>query len=87
MIRNKGKQEWFYAPDFQRPNMNPELFVGYEASARISELVKEYPELIEYKREGKYRYIRVRFENYKYWPMQLRDFLETELRPVENRLI
>ena len=63
MIARKGQQEWFYAPDFQKPGLPPELFVGYEATARMSELAKLYPMMIESKRDGKYRYIRFRFEN------------------------
>lgn len=86
MVRNKA-QEWFYAPDFQRPGMHADLFVGYEASARMSELIKDYPELVQYKREGKYRYIRVRYENRAAWPLAFRQFMEDELRKVENRLI
>src|SRR5690348_16395794 len=62
MIMMKGKQEWFYAPDFQKPDMPQELYVGYEATARMSDVCKEYPYMVEKKKEGKYRYIRFRFE-------------------------
>lgn len=63
MLRRRHEQKWFYAPDFQKPNMDNEVFVGYEATARISELYQDFPDLIEMKREGKYRYIRIRYEN------------------------
>lgn len=41
---------WFLPQDFMR---GPENFVGYEASARLSELAKEYPDDIESEREGR----------------------------------
>lgn len=62
MIRRYGQQTWFYPPDFQKPGLE-ELFVGYEASARFSELAKRYPEMLASKNEGKYIYRRFRFEN------------------------
>lgn len=47
--------------DFMQPNMG-DLFVGYEASARLSELgLHTY--MIESRREGKYMARRFRFEN------------------------
>ncbi len=53
----------FYKP--QELMDDPRLFVGYEATARISEVVADYPTLVEAKREGKYRLVRFRFENLK----------------------
>ena len=58
MARNP-EQEWFYAPDFQQRNMDEDVFVGYEASARMSDIMRDYPGLIEVKRDGKYRYIKL----------------------------
>lgn len=93
MIRRKNVQEWFYAPDFQRPDLTEDTYVGYEASARMSDLMREYPEMVEWKREGKYRYIRFRFENIQNImsslnvPRELKDLIGYELRKVENRLI
>lgn len=80
MISRKGIQEWFYAPDFQQSNMG-DLFVGYEASARMSELAKMYPSMIGVKKDGKYRYIRFKFENideiFDNFDRELVDFLDT----------
>lgn len=59
-MRKRTDKEWFYAPDFQEPGMPAEYFVGYEASARISDLVRLHPELVEVKKEGKYRFIRLK---------------------------
>lgn len=62
MIKRKNEQDWFYAPDFMKENLG-ELFVGYEASARMTELVKQYPHLFEVRQRGRYREIRLRFED------------------------
>ena len=48
MREHEGK--WFLPQDFMR---NQQWFVGYEASARMSELAKEYPRNIESVREGR----------------------------------
>ena len=45
--------KWFYPMDFMRPDSG-QYFVGYEASARLSELAKKYPDNIESERDGKY---------------------------------
>jgi len=47
-------KEWWYPHDFMQEHPSHPLFVGYEASARLSELAKYYPEMIESKKEGKY---------------------------------
>lgn len=62
MVRRLGTQEWFKASDFMQPNLG-DLFVGYEASARISELCSDYPEVFETKRDGKYRLVRIKIES------------------------
>ncbi len=56
---------WFYPPDFMPPtiSISHPHFVGYEASARFSELAKKYPEMIESRRDGKYFYRRIKVEN------------------------
>lgn len=62
MIKSRGQKEWFYPFDFMKPDLG-ELFVGYEASARLSELTKKHPLLFEAKREGKYIIRRFKFED------------------------
>jgi len=49
MIKNPSK-EWWYAKDFQ----NGEYFVGYEATARMSELANKYP-FIKRGEDGRFR--------------------------------
>lgn len=59
------QQVWWYAPDFMKNDLG-ELFVGYEASARLSELAREYPAIIGSRRhptEGKYMQRRIMWEN------------------------
>lgn len=58
MIKDKEKQ-FFMAGDFQ----DPEIRVGWEASARMSDLARRYPQVVEASRSGRYRYLRFRFDN------------------------
>lgn len=63
------KQGWAYPYDFMPPRMdfsNP-LCVGYEATARMAELRKKYPEMIETKADGKYKCSRIRRETVADW--------------------
>lgn len=53
------EKEWWYASDFQK---SP-YFVGYEASARMSDIIREYPSLVDVGRDGRYRILRIRWEN------------------------
>lgn len=59
LIRAKG--EWMLPVDFMRPESG-ELFVGYEASARLSEAAKLYPGLIESKQQGRFKARRFRID-------------------------
>ena len=52
MIRDT--QKWWLPQDFMQEHPTHPLFVGYEASARLSELAKLYPEMIESEKQGKY---------------------------------
>lgn len=60
---------WFIPPDFMRPDLG-DLFVGYEASARLSELAKNRPDLIWTKRQGKYLARCLRKADPDYLPQQ-----------------
>lgn len=75
------KKRWWYPPDFMRPDLG-KFFVGYEASARLSELATKYPAMIEtQKNQGKYALRRVRWETIDEW---IED-LPTNLREIEER--
>jgi len=58
MLSNKDKEIWM-ASDFQ----SGKYFIGYEASARMSELLKKYPEFIIVGRRGKFRTLAINWGN------------------------
>lgn len=58
MLKNKDKKEWT-AKDFQ----SGEYFVGYEATARMSDLLRMYPEQIIAGKEGRFRTLSINWEN------------------------
>lgn len=74
VMRRRKIQIWFTASDFMKPELG-DLFVGYEASARVSELIKKYPDAFNIRRDGKYRNFSFRFENLK----QIRNLFEPDL--------
>jgi len=80
MIRQE-QHEWWYPYEFMR-ELTPELFVGYEASARLSELAKMYPTMIASERRGKYFIRRLQRENYNQFihllPDDLRSIFDSE---------
>lgn len=63
MLSNPDKQ-WWLPQDFME---NDEFFVGYEASARLSELAREHEDAIDSVRQGKYIARRIKFECYHLW--------------------
>lgn len=82
MCRNRNKK-WWLATDFMEPGLG-ELFVGYEASARLTELVKSYPDVFETRQEGRFRAVRMRFETGSMWfhslPVNLKKVINKYLR-------
>lgn len=58
MLENKSKKIWT-AKDFQ----SGEHFVGYEASARMSDLIRKYPELFITGKDGRFRTLSINWEN------------------------
>lgn len=82
MIRRRS-QEWFLPQDFMKSFLG-DLFVGYEASARLSRLNSKYPFLFESRWEGKQIVRRFRFENIneilERCPVELVIFLRNELK-------
>ena len=59
MINNRNKKIW-YAVDFQ--DKEKPYFVGYEASPRMSELSKIYPELLIKGWDGRFRTLEINWE-------------------------
>lgn len=66
MLNNKWKKVWT-AKDFQRPP----FFIGYEASARMSELMKMYPDILIVGKKERFRTLSVN------WPNVTREFLDS----------
>lgn len=64
MLTDKNKK-WWSAKDFQHPN-TPH-FVGYEATARMSEVMNNYPQLVERGRDGRFRTLRIKWEAVSEW--------------------
>lgn len=58
MLTNKWKKVWT-AKDFQRPP----FFIGYNASARMSELMKMYPDLFIVGKQDKFRTLSINWSN------------------------
>ena len=57
MLENKDKKEWD-ARDFQ----SGKYFVGYEATARMSELVREHPKVLIVGKNGRFRTLQIDWE-------------------------
>jgi len=53
--------KWWRASDFQREQYGE--FVGYEATARMSELYKKYPFMFESRIENRLRELKFRFSD------------------------
>lgn len=58
MLENKSRI-WWSAKDFQ----NGKYFVGYEATARMSELKEMYGDLIKVGKDGRFRVLSINWES------------------------
>lgn len=58
MLTNKNKKIW-EAKDFQQFG---EWFIGYEASARMSDLVRIYPDLFIVGKNGRFRTLQINWD-------------------------
>jgi hypothetical protein len=57
MLENKDKKVWT-AKDFQ----SGKYFVGYEASARMSDLVRLHPDIFIIGKDGRFRTLEINWE-------------------------
>lgn len=76
---------WWLPYDFMPPRMdfsNP-YCVGYEANSRLSELRKDYPKMIQTRREGRYKASRIDRTTVHEWfndlPKDLKQVVALEL--------
>ena len=60
MLENPSK-EWWSAKDFQ----SNKYFIGYEATARMSDLIRLYPTLFNIAKDGKFRIISINWDDKK----------------------
>ena len=58
MLENPSK-EWWSAKDFQKGR----YFIGYEATARMSDLLRMYPDLFYVKKDGRFRTLELNLDN------------------------
>jgi len=65
MCLNKNK-DWWLPSDFMKVGLG-DLFVGYEASARLSELQTENFEMFESRRNGRFLERRLCFDTAELW--------------------
>ncbi len=61
MLENKGKRTWT-AKDFQ----SGKYFVGYEATARMSEIIYLYHGLVNVGKDGRFRTLSINWKNKRY---------------------
>lgn len=60
MLNNPAKKIW-RATDFQ----NGQYFVGYEATARMSDLIRQYPTLMIVGKDGRFRTLSINWNEKK----------------------
>lgn len=60
MLENP-QTEWWYAKDFQ----HGKYFIGYEASARMSDLYRIRPTLFNLGKDGRFRILSINWDNKK----------------------
>lgn len=69
MLENPQIKEW-YAKDFQ----SGKYFVGYEATARMTDLMNKYPNLFIVGKDGRFRTLSINWEE-----KELIDMLKKEI--------
>lgn len=62
MYENRRIKKVWYAKDFQREP----YFVGYEASARMSDLVRMYPDVFKIGKDGRFRTLELKRNQYNF---------------------
>lgn len=81
LMSGNRRRKWWFPPHFMQDSLG-DLFVGYEASARFSELARDYPDMFQSTKLDKYLYRRIRWEDMNGWlptlPANLRDIIEAD---------
>lgn len=84
VMANGNMYNWYFPYDFMQNGLG-HLFVGYEASARLSELAKENPKMIESMRDGKYFKRRINWLTYKEWIDEIPTDLQTIIKEAVRK--
>jgi hypothetical protein len=88
IMANNKDQEWFFAKDIINQGEG-NYYVGYEATARMSELVRKFPNMFESQGVGKYIKRRIRWEELTLWfsdlPTEYRHIIHKAGRTRELR--
>lgn len=89
-------KDWWLPQDFMKSELG-EFFVGYEASARLSELAKLYPDMFESRKHGRFYQRRIKFDEGRIWYTDLPDDMKRIIKkyltekipqkPEQERLI
>jgi hypothetical protein len=66
IMANNREKTWYFAKDIINLGEG-DYYVGYEATARLSELVRKFPDMFESMGEGKYIKRRIRWEAMSEW--------------------
>lgn len=80
MCLNADTKKWWKAHELISYGGDESLFVGYEAGPRLSELTKDYPDIFETKKEGKFLLRRMKFETGKEWYQDAPDDIKLMVR-------
>ena len=82
MCRSKDKK-WWKAHDLINAGVGTDLFAGYEAGPRLSELTKDNPLMFSTKIDGKYHLRSLNFDTVSLWfdtiPKDLKQVIAKEL--------
>lgn len=79
MLDNPNKKIW-YAKDFQYG----ENFIGYEASARMSDVSRMYPDVVKVGKDGRFRTLEIDWSKEKEIK-DIKDIIEMEIEDGSNK--
>lgn len=79
MLDNPNKKVW-YAKDFQYG----ENFIGYEASARMSDVLRIYPDVVKVGKDGRFRTLEIDWSKEKEIK-DIKEIIEMEIEDGSNK--
>lgn len=85
MLRDRSGH-YYYAKEFMHPTMDfsHQCYVGYEATARLSEITQELPDVFERIKDGRFKAQRINFHTSHLWLKELpEDLYQIALRELK----